>query len=111
VAESGSSTIGETVSAKQVDEHLRGLEEPKHSTLEVLRRTILEVVYGTDFRGRRGRWVEFALRGPRPDSADPLDRDAHHMAGGRVVHGRELDGGTEVDVGEALQQLGPSTLN
>jgi uncharacterized protein YdhG (YjbR/CyaY superfamily) len=36
--------IGETVSAKQVDEYLRGLEEPKRSTLEALRRTILEVV-------------------------------------------------------------------
>jgi uncharacterized protein YdhG (YjbR/CyaY superfamily) len=32
------------VSAKQVDEYLRGLEEPKRSTLEALRRTILEVV-------------------------------------------------------------------
>jgi uncharacterized protein YdhG (YjbR/CyaY superfamily) len=36
--------IGETVSGKQVDEYLRGLEEPKRSTLEALRRTILEVV-------------------------------------------------------------------
>jgi len=36
--------IGATVSAKQVDEYLRGLEEPKRSTLEALRRTILEVV-------------------------------------------------------------------
>jgi uncharacterized protein YdhG (YjbR/CyaY superfamily) len=32
------------VSAEQVDEYLRGLEEPKRSTLEALRRTILEVV-------------------------------------------------------------------
>ena len=32
------------MSAKQVDEYLRGLEEPKRSTLEALRRTILEVV-------------------------------------------------------------------
>jgi len=32
------------VSAKQVDEYLRGLEEPKRSTLEAMRRTILEVV-------------------------------------------------------------------
>src|SRR5438128_9749921 len=31
------------VPAKQVDEYLRGLEEPKRSTLEVLRRTILEI--------------------------------------------------------------------
>ena len=32
------------MSAEQVDEYLRGLEEPKRSTLEALRRTILEVV-------------------------------------------------------------------
>jgi uncharacterized protein YdhG (YjbR/CyaY superfamily) len=44
VAESDACPIGETVSAKQVDEYLRGLEEPKRSTLEALRRTILEVV-------------------------------------------------------------------
>ena len=44
MAESESCAIGETVSAEQVDEYLRGLEEPKRSTLEALRRTILEVV-------------------------------------------------------------------
>jgi uncharacterized protein YdhG (YjbR/CyaY superfamily) len=32
------------VSAEEVDEYLRGLEEPKRSTLETLRRTILEVI-------------------------------------------------------------------
>jgi uncharacterized protein YdhG (YjbR/CyaY superfamily) len=32
------------VSAKEADEYLRGVEEPKRSTLEVLRRRILEVV-------------------------------------------------------------------
>jgi uncharacterized protein YdhG (YjbR/CyaY superfamily) len=32
------------VSAEQIDEYLRGVEEPKRSTLETLRRTILEVV-------------------------------------------------------------------
>jgi uncharacterized protein YdhG (YjbR/CyaY superfamily) len=32
------------VSVDQVDEYLRGLEEPKRSTLEALRRTILEVI-------------------------------------------------------------------
>jgi uncharacterized protein YdhG (YjbR/CyaY superfamily) len=32
------------VSAKQIDEYLRGLEEPKRSTLEALRRAILELV-------------------------------------------------------------------
>jgi uncharacterized protein YdhG (YjbR/CyaY superfamily) len=32
------------VSAQDVDEYLRGVEEPKRSTLEALRRTILEIV-------------------------------------------------------------------
>jgi uncharacterized protein YdhG (YjbR/CyaY superfamily) len=32
------------VSAADVDEYLQGVEEPKRSTLEALRRTILEVV-------------------------------------------------------------------
>jgi uncharacterized protein YdhG (YjbR/CyaY superfamily) len=32
------------MSAEEVDEYLRGIEEPKRSTLEGLRRTILEVV-------------------------------------------------------------------
>src|SRR6266702_5009225 len=32
------------VSAKEVDAYLRGVEEPKRSTLQALRRTILEVV-------------------------------------------------------------------
>jgi uncharacterized protein YdhG (YjbR/CyaY superfamily) len=32
------------VSAQEVDEYLQGIEEPKRSTLETLRRTILEVV-------------------------------------------------------------------
>ncbi len=34
----------ETVSAKDVDEYLRGLEQSKRRTLESLRRTILEIV-------------------------------------------------------------------
>ena len=33
-----------TVSAEEVDEYLRGIEEPKRSTLQVLRRTIHEIV-------------------------------------------------------------------
>ena len=33
-----------TVSAEEVDEYLRGIEEPKRSTLQALRRTILEIV-------------------------------------------------------------------
>jgi uncharacterized protein YdhG (YjbR/CyaY superfamily) len=32
------------MSAEEVDEYLRGIEEPKRSTLETLRRTILEVI-------------------------------------------------------------------
>lgn len=32
------------MSADEVDEYLRGVEEPKRSTLEALRRTILEIV-------------------------------------------------------------------
>jgi uncharacterized protein YdhG (YjbR/CyaY superfamily) len=32
------------VSAEEVDEYLRGLDEPKRSTLRALRRTILEIV-------------------------------------------------------------------
>jgi uncharacterized protein YdhG (YjbR/CyaY superfamily) len=32
------------VSAEQIDEYLRGVDEPKRSTLETLRRTILEAV-------------------------------------------------------------------
>jgi len=32
------------VSVGEVDEYLRGIEEPKRSTLEALRRTILEIV-------------------------------------------------------------------
>ena len=32
------------MSAEEVDEYLRGLEEPKRSTLQALRRTILEIV-------------------------------------------------------------------
>jgi uncharacterized protein YdhG (YjbR/CyaY superfamily) len=38
------SAIGEMVSAEEVDEYLRRIEEPKRSTLEALRRTILEVL-------------------------------------------------------------------
>jgi len=32
------------MSAEEVDEYLRGIEEPKRSTLEALRRTILEII-------------------------------------------------------------------
>jgi uncharacterized protein YdhG (YjbR/CyaY superfamily) len=32
------------VSAREVDEYLRGVEEPRRGTLETLRRTILEIV-------------------------------------------------------------------
>lgn len=36
------------VSADEVDEYLRGLDEPKRSTLQALRRTILEIVPDAD---------------------------------------------------------------
>jgi uncharacterized protein YdhG (YjbR/CyaY superfamily) len=36
------------VSAEEVDEYLRGLDEPKRSTLQALRRTILEIVPGAE---------------------------------------------------------------
>jgi len=36
------------MSAKEVDEYLRGLDEPKRSTLESLRRTILEILPEAD---------------------------------------------------------------
>jgi uncharacterized protein YdhG (YjbR/CyaY superfamily) len=32
------------MSAEEIDEYLRGVEEPKRSTLQTLRRTILEIV-------------------------------------------------------------------
>ena len=48
---------------------------------------------------------------PRTDPADPLDRDVHHAAGGRVGHGREDDVGSEVDVGESLQQFRGSAFD
>jgi uncharacterized protein YdhG (YjbR/CyaY superfamily) len=36
------------VSVREVDAYLRRLEEPKHSTLQALRRTILEIVPEAD---------------------------------------------------------------
>jgi uncharacterized protein YdhG (YjbR/CyaY superfamily) len=36
------------VSAEEVDEYLRGLDEPKRSTLQTLRETILEIVPDAD---------------------------------------------------------------
>jgi uncharacterized protein YdhG (YjbR/CyaY superfamily) len=33
-----------TVSAEEIDEYLRGVQEPKRGTLEALRRTILEAI-------------------------------------------------------------------
>jgi uncharacterized protein YdhG (YjbR/CyaY superfamily) len=38
----------DVVSAEEVDEYLRGLDEPKRSTLQALRRTILEIVPGAE---------------------------------------------------------------
>jgi uncharacterized protein YdhG (YjbR/CyaY superfamily) len=36
------------MSAEEVDEYLRSVDEPKRSTLEALRRTILEIVPGAE---------------------------------------------------------------
>ena len=36
------------MSVEEVDEYLRGIEEPKRTTLEALRRTILEIVPGAE---------------------------------------------------------------
>jgi uncharacterized protein YdhG (YjbR/CyaY superfamily) len=46
--EASSSSSGETDSSKEVDDYLRALQEPKRSTLETLRRTILELVPEAD---------------------------------------------------------------
>jgi uncharacterized protein YdhG (YjbR/CyaY superfamily) len=50
------------VSAEEVDEYLRGLEEPKRSTLEALRRSILEVVPDAE-QGISYRVPAFRVRG------------------------------------------------
>src|SRR5215210_2902500 len=47
---------------------------------------------------------------PRPDAAEPLDRDAQHEARRRIVHRGKLDVGAEVDVSEPLEQLRSSAL-
>ena len=36
------------MSAEEIDDYLRGVEEPKRSTLQALRRTILEVIPDTE---------------------------------------------------------------
>jgi uncharacterized protein YdhG (YjbR/CyaY superfamily) len=50
------------VSAEEVDEYLRGLDEPKHGTLHALRRTILEVVPDAE-QGISYRVPAFRVRG------------------------------------------------
>src|SRR4051812_20069999 len=44
--------------------------------------------------------------GPGADAGDAVGRDVDDVAGGRVVHRRELDARPEVDLGEPLEQLG-----
>ena len=82
------------MSAEEVDEYLRGVEEPKRSTLEALRRTILEIVPEAEqvisyrvpaFRVRGKTVAGFAAFkdspelpavqrfGPRGNSSDQLD--------------------------------------
>lgn len=50
------------VSADQVDEYLRGVEEPERSTLQALRRTILEIVPEAE-QGISYRVPAFRVRG------------------------------------------------
>ena len=50
------------VSADEVDKYLRGVDEPKRSTLQALRRTILEIVPGAE-QGISYRVPAFRVRG------------------------------------------------
>lgn len=50
------------VAADEVDEYLRGVEEPKRSTLQALRRTILEIVPEAE-QGISYRVPAFRVRG------------------------------------------------
>ena len=47
---------------------------------------------------------------PGADAGDAFDRDVHDSSGRRVVEGRELDVGSEVDVREVLEQLRSTAL-
>ena len=49
-----------------------------------------------------GRRLRRDLSRPRADATHPIGRNAHHVAGRRVVHRREPHVGAEVDVGQAL---------
>ena len=50
------------MSADEVDKYLRGVDEPKRSTLQALRRTILEIVPGAE-QGISYRVPAFRVRG------------------------------------------------
>ena len=82
------------MSAKEVDEYLRGIEEPKRSTLQTLRRTILEIVpdaeevisYGVPaFRVGGSTFAGFAAFKDHlsylPFSGSVLPSIAHELAG------------------------------
>jgi uncharacterized protein YdhG (YjbR/CyaY superfamily) len=92
------------VSAQEVDDYLRGLEEPKRSTLQALRRTILEIVPDAEevisyrvpaFRVRGQRIAGFAAFKSHlsylPFSGSVLDQHAHKLErrGGGLSWDRE----------------------
>jgi uncharacterized protein YdhG (YjbR/CyaY superfamily) len=60
-----------TVSAEEVDEYLRSVDEPKRSTLLALRRTILEIVPDAGFAAFKNHlsYLPFSgsVLGPRAD--------------------------------------------
>jgi hypothetical protein len=69
---------GSGLSAEDVDEYLQGIDEPKGSTLEALRRTILEIVLAN------GRSAPAATESNWPDVAEQsqaLDDGAHCVGG------------------------------
>ena len=49
--------------------------------------------------------------GPGPDAADPFGGDVDDVAWRGVVEGRELHAGADIDLGEALEQLGGAALD
>jgi hypothetical protein len=49
------------LSAEEVDQYLRGVEEPKRTTLETLRRTILEIIPAAQV-ARAGESISLVLQ-------------------------------------------------
>ena len=89
-----------SVSAEEIDDYLSGVEEPKRSTLQALRRTILEVIpdaeqgisYGMPAFRIRGKTVAgFAAFKNHlsylPHSGTVLGQIADHLAGYTMTKG------------------------